>query len=118
MSIFNAPRQSGKSTYIARQAMYLMKEHYVNKESKPPVIIVPTISYKESMEILLHKLDPNIAEDIYVETVDKLVRKPLIFDGKLILMDEAHTCLKVLASTLRSELSEATMTIENKEVII
>lgn len=118
MSTFNAPRQSGKSTYIARQAIYLMKEHYANKDSKPPVIVVPTVSQKESMEVLLYRLDPDTAEDINVETVDKLVRRPLIFEGKLILIDEAHTCLDMLAITLRGKLSEATMTIENKEVII
>lgn len=118
MSIFNAPRQSGKSTYIARQAIHLMKEHYANKGSKPPVIVVPTISHKESMEVLLYKLDPDTAEDIYVETADMLVRRPLIFEGKLILIDEAHTCLDMLAFTLRGKLAEATMTVEDKEVII
>ncbi len=118
MSIFNAPRQSGKSTYIARQAIHLMKEHYANKDNKPPIIVVPTISHKESMEVLLYKLDPNTVEDIYVVTADMLVRRPLIFEGKLILVDEAHTCLDMIASTLKGKLSEATMTVESKEVII
>lgn len=113
MSIFNSPRHNGKSTYIAKQAIILMQECYENRDNKPPVIIVPRYANVGSMRLILDKLNKKVSDDIIIETADELTQKPHKFNGKVLLIDEAQECLKVIASHISGGLVEATMTVRN-----
>lgn len=107
--IFNSKRQSGKSMYIAKRAIQYHRESLKGKGA-PPLIIVPTASYKRFMEQLIYKLSS--IKDIPVVPISTYILRYTSFTCPKyrVLMDEAQSCLYQIIN-YNAELTDCTLTV-------
>lgn len=113
MSMFNAPRQCGKSLYLIKRAIQLY-EGFLKGENSEPVIVVhnnQNVNYKKQM---LYKYYGD-RYTIKVMDIFQFMRLQSAPHNYEVLIDEVQYCIDALVVSKGCKLSDGTLTVLNIE---
>lgn len=113
MSIFNAPRQSGKSLYLVKRAIQLY-EGFLKDENSEPVILVHNNRNVNYMKYMLYKYCGD-RYAIKVMDIVQFMRLRGALHSYEVLMDEVQYCIDALVANKGCKLSDATLTVPDIE---